>query len=515
MKFTPTRLRRTGAGVATGALVASALLFASPAQAVTFSTVTDVDLNVDETRATGHNEFLAGGGVRVWTEGSTSTDKAAGYFRVDQPLASAGEPSMIWAPNNANGGSNLKPSVQLVIDYDGDGSPDGILVGEPTKADGTSLYGNDWWLSNGSKAALKILAPDHGGGFGSENHGTLAQWRNAIPQAQILKSGWSLGSGVQGDGIISQIKVGSTAYRFAPSTRTTSVVTSDKVDVSATRATGHNEFRAAGGVRVYTEGATSTDKAAGYFTVGTPLSKAGKPTLAWTPASGQTAVPGNQLKVDFDGDGSVDGTLVGEPVYGANWWLADSKQFVKDNSPRTGGGNGSNWFGTIGEWSDVFPDAVIVQGGWSLGSGVKGDGVISAITVGTVTYTFAEASVPTVPVVPTVPAPPTTVTVPKSASAVDIYRVKPVSGKITTRNTVSLYAAVTIAGKPALRGTVVDIFAKGKKVGTGTVNSSGKVKATLKGKLPRGKSTLKVVLPDSTTVTGSSDSVAVRVITKK
>lgn len=108
-----------------------------------------------------------------------------------------------------------------------------------------------------------------------------------------------------------------------------------------------------------------------------------------------------------------------------------------------------------------------------------------------------------------------TFTVAKLASAVDIYRVKPVSGKITTRNTVSVYAAVTIAGKPAVQGTVVDVFAKGKKVGTGTVNSSGKVKATLKSKLPRGKSTLKIVLPDSSTVTGSSDSVKVTVKVKK
>lgn len=568
------RLRRIGASAAVGALAASGLVLAAPAQAVTFSTVTNLDVNTDETRATGHNEFLADG-VRVHTEGSTSTDKAAGYFRVDQALETVGEPAMNWAANNGNGGTNLRPSVQLVVDYNGDGSADGILVGEPTYADGVLLYGNDWWLSNGSKQAFKNRAPVVGGGFGSDNHGTLDQWREAVPNARVLKAGWSLGSGVKGDGIISQIKVGNTAYRFAPAATSTQVVTSDQVDLASTRATGHHEFSKTGGVRVYTDGNTSTDKAAGYFDIGTPLAKAGAPSLDWTAAAGQPAVPGNQLKVDFDGDGTVDGTLVGEPVYGAQWWLADAKAFVKENAPRTGGGHGSNWFGTVGEWSDGFPNAVIVAGGWSLGSGVKGDGVINGITVGAVTYTFeAKNTAPTAAnltastkagkaVSISLPASDAdddaltytvaaaggvvsgagatrtftpaatfsgkavvtyvvtdgrggsatgtvTVSVAKLASKVTITRINPLTGKITAKKNVSVYATIRIDGKLAPAGTVVDGYAKGAKAVSGKTNSKGEVKLAL-GKLPKGKATLRVTLPGTSTVLKSQDAAVVRV----
>ena len=40
----------------------------------------------------------------------------------------------------ANGANTLKPSVQLVVDIEGDGIPDGILVGEPSYANGATLY---------------------------------------------------------------------------------------------------------------------------------------------------------------------------------------------------------------------------------------------------------------------------------------------------------------------------------------------------------------------------------------
>ena len=47
-------------------------------------------------------------------------------------------------------------------------------MGEPTYADGSVLYGNDWWLSNGSAQFVKDAAPSHVGGSGSDNDGTLA-----------------------------------------------------------------------------------------------------------------------------------------------------------------------------------------------------------------------------------------------------------------------------------------------------------------------------------------------------
>ncbi|MET1037136.1 MAG: hypothetical protein ABW075_02615 [Aeromicrobium sp.] len=132
--------------------------------------------------------------------------------------------------------------------------------------------------------------------------------------------------------------------------------------------------------------------------------------------------------------------------------------------------------------------------------GVQADNnaVVTDITWDGTTYVFKEP----VPVVA------------KQASKVDIYRVAPKSGKITTNNTVKVYASVTIGGKAAPAGTVVTGFAKGKKVATGKVNSQGKVKLTLR-KLPKGKSTLKAQLSSTGTVTGSTDSVAVKVVKKK
>ena len=87
--------------------------------------------------------------------------------------------------------------------------PDGILVGEP------GAYGDDWWLSNGSKQFVKDDAPSHTVGSGSANHGTLDQWRDAFPDAVVQAFGFSLGSGVKGDGVITAIDFAGTTYTFA------------------------------------------------------------------------------------------------------------------------------------------------------------------------------------------------------------------------------------------------------------------------------------------------------------
>lgn len=108
-----------------------------------------------------------------------------------------------------------------------------------------------------------------------------------------------------------------------------------------------------------------------------------------------------------------------------------------------------------------------------------------------------------------------TVGVAKLASSVDIYRVNPTSGKITTRKTVSVYAKVRIDGAAAPRGTVVAVYVKDKWVATTTVVNPGKVKVTLPGKLKNGKATLKVALRGTSTVTGSDDSLKVTVKKQK
>lgn len=175
-------------------------------------------------------------------------------------------------------------------------------------------------------------------------------------------------------------------------------------DLSQTRVTGHNQITE-DGLHIYTEGATSTDKAAGYYTTDFALSDLGNQTIAgsidYDISSGFGPTPGLQLVTDFDNNGTPDGILVGESVYVNSWWLSNSAaQFVKDNAPNNGGGFGSNWYGTPNEWLTKFPDARVKAIGYSLGSGVYGDGVLKRISLGCVNYTF-DLPAPVPPTTPT------------------------------------------------------------------------------------------------------------------
>jgi len=389
---------RLPVGIAVGALVATGFAVSiAPAQAAT-KVITANLVDQSDTRTTGHNVF-ADGKVRVYTEGATSTDKAAGYFDVNKSLnaVAAVEPTMSW---DANIGSNtLRPGLQLKVDFNADGNLDGILVGEPTFANGTPLYGNDWWLANSGKQFVKDGAPSHTGGFGSDNHGTLAQWKVAFPGAKVFQAGWSLGSGVKGDGFINNFVIAGDTYTFAPAPAlTTKVLTAADVNTSETRAQGTNTFLTEGGVEIKTVLApnSSLAKSAGYFDTGAlPLAKAGEPSLNYTNYAGALR-PSTQLVTDFDGDGTADGILVGEPtyangtpLYGTDWWLSNgSSAFIKADAPQHGGGFGSDNHGQLSEWRAVFPNAKILAAGWSLGSGVEGHGVINSITVGSTQYTF-------------------------------------------------------------------------------------------------------------------------------
>ena len=69
------------------------------------------------------------------------------------------------------------------------------------------------------------------------------------------------------------------------------------------------------------------------------------------------------------------------------------KQFVKDGAPSHTGGSGSADHGTLDKWRAAFPDAQVLAFGFSLGSGVKGDGVITSIDFAGTSYTFAQAVV--------------------------------------------------------------------------------------------------------------------------
>ena len=202
------------AGFAAAALVS--LAPAAHADAGQTVMVRDGDFvqQLSDTRATGHVEFLKEG-LHVWTEGATSTDKAAEYFAVPlQGIPSAA--SLTWY------GTSPQPGSQLVFDTDGDTSTTAdswnILVGEP-------IYNGDYWLSTSSDIYKNHhdLCPETTGGSGSDCHGTLAEWQSAFPDSKVYAAGFSLGSGVKGDGVIRDIQVGDTDYQFTSEPEVTEV----------------------------------------------------------------------------------------------------------------------------------------------------------------------------------------------------------------------------------------------------------------------------------------------------
>ena len=87
-------------------------------------------------------EFLKDG-LHVWTEGNTSTDKAAEYVGVPTQGIPA-TASLNWI------GTQPQPGSQIVFDVDSDRTNDNtwnILVGEP-------VYGDDFWYPGGTTRAL-------------------------------------------------------------------------------------------------------------------------------------------------------------------------------------------------------------------------------------------------------------------------------------------------------------------------------------------------------------------------
>jgi len=202
-------MKKTSIALAGVLAVGLALVVALPANAASavLYVPDDFEAALSDTRATGHYEVL-GTGLRVYTDGATSTDKVAEYVTTSTPLATVGEPSLDFT-NTSGGGT---PGYQLLVDFDGDGTTDGILVGEP------GSYGNDWWLNNAAAAFVKAAAPSTTGGSGSAYHGTLDQWRDVFPDATVTAFGFSLGSGVKGDGLVNAINFAGTSYTFAMQT---------------------------------------------------------------------------------------------------------------------------------------------------------------------------------------------------------------------------------------------------------------------------------------------------------
>ena len=188
---------------------------AAPANAVTVKQIRQADLvtALNDVRSAGHYDFLAEG-VHIKTDDATSQAKVALYFPVTDAFPTSG--NVEWF------GTSPAPGAQLVFDADniaGNGNDFNILVGE-------SVYGANWWLTNGSSATAKAADPSgaENGGNGSEWFGTLAQWKAALPTATVKAGGFSLGSGIKGEGVVRAVNLGDTSYVF---TDTPAVVTKD------------------------------------------------------------------------------------------------------------------------------------------------------------------------------------------------------------------------------------------------------------------------------------------------
>lgn len=173
----------------------------------------------------------------------------------------------------------------------------------------------------------------------------------------------------------------------APTAEAVSTVAIDpgQVSLAGSGYHGHSVFET-NDVHVFTDDASASSYATGRFPVSVPLAQAGSPTLA---LSGTGTAPSMRFDIDFDGDGLIDGTLVGDASYLPDWWLTpDAQQFVKNAAPQTGSGSGSPWHGTLAQWSQAFGHAVILRAGYVLGPDAVSDWHIASLSVGSTTYDF-------------------------------------------------------------------------------------------------------------------------------
>lgn len=191
-------------------------------------TATDADhagwVSVD-TRSAGHAEFVPGG-LHVYTDDATSNAKVSWGHALTGSLADLGDVALDYTA--ANG---VAPGLNVYVTFES--GKTGTLVWE-------SVYGgSDWWLTGGSSAS--IIAPETGGGFGSNRHGTLNEWLAAYPGATVTGFAFSLGSGVFADGVIHSITVDCQTYHFDRSPEPVAVVTvvddHDSKDCDATEIT--------------------------------------------------------------------------------------------------------------------------------------------------------------------------------------------------------------------------------------------------------------------------------------
>jgi hypothetical protein len=352
-----------------------------------------------EDRVGGSHTLTATGMQISWAAvgGDLSLAKSAGYIPVTIPFEEIGTPALGYT-------SSTGASAGLNLTLFKDGAWWGNLVYEPLFA--------DFWIN---KAVTGMPAgPNPGYQLA---YGTLDEFLTAFvangSDVDVVAVGYSGGSGSQGTGVVTSLTAGCDTWLFASPppptnqvcTAFSSVVVTDlaQLDLSQSRALGHQELET-GALRVWTEAAPvpavapDPRKAAGYLDVPDfPLTSTGTLAVGWT---GTNPPPGGQLVVDLDDDTVPDGILVFEPsFYGQNVWLASIRAgFSTVGAPTVGGGGGSI-NGSIDQYLANWPDAKGLAIGYSLGSGVTGDGKLTLLQAGCIQVTFdAPFSLPTLPI---------------------------------------------------------------------------------------------------------------------
>lgn len=192
---------------------AAPLFFSDTAEAAASVVTTNMSAwNTADTSIDGSGHFqIVANGLRVWTNASGHR-KSVGYYQTNFALSSASDFYLDWT------GTAAQPGGQLVVDLDNDGSNDGVLVIENLYG---GISGKIWlpslWNAAGINADLVSLIPHEpaAGSGGYPNQGALSSWAAAFPDAKVKAIGYSLGSGVTGDGVIKKITAGGTSYTFA------------------------------------------------------------------------------------------------------------------------------------------------------------------------------------------------------------------------------------------------------------------------------------------------------------
>jgi hypothetical protein len=384
----------------------------------------------NDTRANGHTEFTTDG-LHIYTDGNTDmgprTDGVAGTWNTDKvawynalapySLADIGTPSIDYT-NTAGG----VPGMQIALDKDGDGIADGILVGEPAS------YGDNWW----SNSSFGIAS-----GMGYTSYGTLQDYLTANPKAQVIAVGFSLGSGVKGDGVLHSLTFGCQTWVFKKAPRVPTVCTLKDNTYTKPWTYDGEEYPFAGawpenGVPAT---ATFTDKglhlttpAEESYTLGffdgnnTPLidiNPMSYRTMRDSSSTGYSGtLPAYILYVDTDGNAATDNSkyFFYEPYYNgtvltdtwqdwnltgsAKWYVSGTGQALK----------------TWDQLLAMYPDATVAYYGFNQGTSNAGASTyIAYMQFDCATAAFAggkggveEPETPTTPTTPTTPATPST-----------------------------------------------------------------------------------------------------------